>query len=56
MSAEKAQIDVVEDASSVTRDANEAQSVTFDNLSEAEYNALEKKRKLPVLANLARQH
>lgn len=55
MSAEKAQIDVIEDTSSATRHVNEAQSATFDNLSDEEYIALEKKRKVPVLTNLAHQ-
>jgi hypothetical protein len=52
MSAEKAQIDSIEDTSSETRNVNESQRPTFDGLSQEEYIALEKKRELPVLATL----
>jgi hypothetical protein len=50
MSAAKAKIEAVEDMSPVTGHVNEAQSPTFENLNEEEYIALEKKRKVPVLA------
>jgi hypothetical protein len=49
MSAKKTQNDFIEDTASETRNVNEALETTFDGLSQEEYNALEKKRKAPVL-------
>ena len=52
MSAEKSQVDAIEDTSSETRNVNESLQLTFDGLSQEEYIALEKKRKVPALATL----
>jgi hypothetical protein len=53
MSAEKIQVDAVEDTSSETRNVNESLSPTFDGLSQEEYIALEKKRKVSIFSQWA---
>lgn len=48
MSTEKTHINAIEDTSSETRNGNDTLPATFDGLSQEEYIALEKKRKIPV--------
>jgi len=55
MSVEKSQIDSIEDRATEFRNVNESLPSTFDGLSQEEHIALEKKRKIPLLAALVHQ-